>query len=79
MDRTGLRDELVIAVALAEFTYWHQETDPELSKRAWQLAVDRLADYPVEPYESLEALRAVNDRESAETVELTAVTDPESG
>jgi hypothetical protein len=78
VDRTRLRDELVIAVALAEFSYWHQATDPELSKRAWQLAVDRLADVPVEPYESLEALRAVGDREPVETVELTPITDPES-
>ncbi len=77
MDRSQFRDDLLTAVALAEFSYRHQTEDPELSRRSWQLAVDRLSGYPIDPYESLEALREVTEREAIETVEIIEITDPE--
>ncbi|WP_126664348.1 hypothetical protein [Haloterrigena salifodinae] len=50
------RDDLLIAVALTEFSVHYERVDPELSQRAWQLAADRLLEYDVGPYEVDEAL-----------------------
>ncbi|SIS20911.1 hypothetical protein [Natronorubrum thiooxidans] len=46
---TQKRDDLLIAVALTEFSVHFEQIDPELSERAWQLAADRLVEYDVDP------------------------------
>ncbi len=56
------RDNLLIAVALAEFSYRHQKESPRLAARSWQLAVSRLAKYDIDPYEAVDALRAHDRR-----------------
>ncbi|WP_076610919.1 hypothetical protein [Natronorubrum thiooxidans] len=46
---TQKRDDLLIAVALTEFSVHFEQIDPKLSERAWQLAADRLVKYDVDP------------------------------
>lgn len=43
------KDNLLVAVALVEFSVHYEQADSELSERAWQLAADCLVDYDVEP------------------------------
>ncbi|WP_228442400.1 hypothetical protein [Natrarchaeobaculum sulfurireducens] len=50
------RDDLLIAVALTEFSVQYEGVDPELSRRAWLLAADRLLEYEVEPREAINCL-----------------------
>ncbi|QCC60772.1 hypothetical protein NP511_02175 [Natrinema thermotolerans] len=50
------RDDLLVAVALTEFSVNYESADPELSRRAWQLAADRLVDHDVGPAEAVDAL-----------------------
>ncbi|PCR89331.1 hypothetical protein [Natrinema ejinorense] len=53
---TDRREDLLIAVALAEFSVHYEQADPELAERAWQLAADRLVDHDVGPAEAVDAL-----------------------
>ncbi|WP_435552744.1 hypothetical protein [Natrinema sp. CGMCC1.2065] len=53
---TDRQEDLLVAVALTEFSVHYEEADPELSRRAWQLAADRLVDHDVEPREAVNAL-----------------------
>ncbi|GAB3669573.1 hypothetical protein [Halopiger thermotolerans] len=50
------QDDLLIAIALTEFSVHYEQADPELSRRAWQLAADRLLEHDVEPQEAVDAL-----------------------
>ncbi|NUC71724.1 hypothetical protein HTZ84_05270 [Haloterrigena sp. SYSU A558-1] len=50
------RDDLLVAVALTEFSVHYETVDPDLSRRAWQLAADRLLEYDVGPRDVDEAL-----------------------
>ncbi|RKD85908.1 hypothetical protein [Halopiger aswanensis] len=34
------RDDLLVTVALTDFSVHYEQVDPELAKRAWQLAAD---------------------------------------
>jgi len=49
-------DDLLIAVALTEFSVHYEGVDRELAEHAWQLAADRLVDRDVEPAEAVDAL-----------------------
>ncbi|SEW10086.1 hypothetical protein [Natrinema salifodinae] len=53
---TDRQEDLLVAVALTEFSVYYEDTDLELAERAWQLAADRLIDYDLEPYEAVDAL-----------------------
>ena len=53
---TQKRDDLLIAVALTEFSVHFEQIDPELSERAWQLAANRLVEYDVNPEAAVAAL-----------------------
>lgn len=50
------QEDLLIAVALAEFSYETEDVDPELANHAWQLAADRLVAWDVTPAEAVKAL-----------------------
>ncbi|MFC6765445.1 hypothetical protein [Natrinema soli] len=50
------REDLLIAIALAEFSVHYEAADPELAVHAWQLAASRLVDRDVEPAEAVDAL-----------------------
>ena len=52
MSLTDRREDLLIAVALTEFSVHYEQADPELSRRAWQLAAERLLEYDIEPCEA---------------------------
>ncbi|OAQ51480.1 hypothetical protein HTG_18920 [Natrinema mahii] len=56
MPLTDRREDLLIAVALTEFSVHYEDADPELSRRVWQLAADRLLKHDVEPHEAMGAL-----------------------
>ncbi|SDD45953.1 hypothetical protein [Natrinema hispanicum] len=56
MSLTDRQEDLLIAVALTEFSVHYEQADPELSRRAWQLAADRLVDHDVEPAEAVDEL-----------------------
>ncbi|OIB58171.1 hypothetical protein [Natrialba sp. SSL1] len=43
------RDDLLSALALTELSVHYEEVDSDLSRRAWQLAADRLVEHDVEP------------------------------
>lgn len=43
------RDGLLMAFALTELSVHYEQADPKLSRRAWQLAADRLVEYDIEP------------------------------
>ncbi|WP_226479148.1 hypothetical protein [Natrinema amylolyticum] len=45
--------DLLVAVALTEFSVHYEAADPELSEEAWQLAADRLVEHDVEPAEAV--------------------------
>ncbi|WP_245800578.1 hypothetical protein [Natrinema saccharevitans] len=64
-----LRDDLMIAVALAEFSYRHQDTDAELARRAWVLADKIRETYDLDSYQSIDALRVVDELDSADGFE----------
>ncbi|WP_226008254.1 hypothetical protein [Natrinema salinisoli] len=64
------RDDLLTAVALAEFSYRWQSDSPRLAARSWQLAVSRLAKYDIDPYEAVDALRADDKRKSIAEFEI---------
>ncbi len=64
-----LRDDLLIAVSLAEFSYRHQDTDPELAKRSLALADKKFDTYDIDSYQSIDALREVDELDSAERFE----------
>jgi len=68
-----LRYDLLIAVALAEFSYRHEAEDPQLAKWSWQLAVDCLAEYDIDLHESIDALRALDDRVGTDTIPVENV------
>lgn len=50
------RDDLLVAVALTDFSVQHEDVDPVLAERAWQLAADRLVEYDVGPREVVDEL-----------------------
>ena len=56
MSLTDRQEDILIAVALTEFSVHYEQADPELSRRAWQLAADRLVDHDVEPAEAVDEL-----------------------
>lgn len=56
MSELERKDDLLIAVALSEFSVYYEQVDPELSKEAWQLAADRLTRYDLEPREAVNVL-----------------------
>jgi len=53
---TDRQEDILIAVALTEFSVHYEQADPELSRRAWQLAADRLFEHDVDPPEAIGAL-----------------------
>ncbi|UHQ96339.1 hypothetical protein [Natrinema halophilum] len=48
---TDRQENLLIAVALTEFSVHYEAVDLELSQWAWQLAADRFIEYDVRPGE----------------------------
>ena len=50
------RDDLLIAVALTEFSVHYEVAAPELAEYAWQLAADRFLEHDVAPTEAVDAL-----------------------
>lgn len=56
MTLTNRQEDLLIAVALTEFSVHYEEADPELSNEAWQLAANRLVDHDVKPAEAVNVL-----------------------
>ncbi|QLK25399.1 hypothetical protein HYG81_15095 [Natrinema zhouii] len=56
MSLTDRQEDLLVAVALTEFSVHYESADPELAERAWQLAADRLVDHDVEPAKVVGAL-----------------------
>ncbi len=54
------QEDLLIAVALAEFSYETEDVDPDLANYAWQLAADRLVTWDVTPAEAVGALNIGN-------------------
>ncbi|MDF9747906.1 hypothetical protein [Natrinema salsiterrestre] len=64
------RDDLLTAVALAEFSYRRQRDTPRLDARSWQLAVNHLSKYGIEPYEAVDALRADDKRNADAEFEI---------
>nr|WP_238709578.1 hypothetical protein [Natronorubrum halophilum] len=53
MERRG---DLLIAVALTEFSVHTEDVAPDLSERAWLLAANRLIEYDIEPEEIVNEL-----------------------
>jgi len=56
MQLTNRQEDLLIAVALTEFSVHYEAAAPELAEYAWQLAADRLLEYDVEPGEAVDEL-----------------------
>ena len=56
MSLTDRQEDILIAVALIEFSVHYEQADPELSRRAWQLAADHLLEYDVEPGEAVDEI-----------------------
>ncbi|WP_226042964.1 hypothetical protein [Natrinema sp. DC36] len=56
MSLTDRQEDLLIAVALTEFSVHYERADPELSREARQLAASRLVDHDVEPAKAVDAL-----------------------
>ncbi|PGF14450.1 hypothetical protein CP556_20110 [Natrinema sp. CBA1119] len=56
MPLTDQQKDLLIAVALTEFSVYYKQADPELAKHAWQLVASRLVDHDIEPAEAVDAL-----------------------
>ena len=56
MSLTDRQEDILIAVALTEFSVHYEAVDPKLAEHAWQLAADRLLEYDVEPREAIGAL-----------------------
>ncbi|AFZ73058.1 hypothetical protein [Natronobacterium gregoryi] len=55
-DHDKRRDDLLVALALTEFSVHYEQIDPRLAERAWQLAAGRLVEHDVEPHEVLAEL-----------------------
>jgi hypothetical protein len=58
MSLTDRQEDLLIAVALTEFSVHYVDSDPELAERAWQLAANRLVDRDVESAEAVDTLES---------------------
>ncbi|WP_222914260.1 hypothetical protein [Natrinema sp. SYSU A 869] len=56
MPESEHRDDLLIAVALTEFSVQYKQADPELAEHAWQLAATRLVDHDSRPCKAVEEL-----------------------
>ena len=54
---TDRQEDLLIAVALTEFSVHYESADPDLAEHTWQLAADRLLDYDIGPTEAVDALK----------------------
>ncbi|WP_255681344.1 hypothetical protein [Natrinema sp. SYSU A 869] len=63
MPESRYRDDLLIAVALTEFTVQYEQADPELAEHAWQLAATRLVDHDSRPASAIEELEIGTSRE----------------
>ncbi|UHQ96076.1 hypothetical protein [Natrinema halophilum] len=70
------RDDLLIAVALAEFSYRHEETNPDIAERAWTIATGYTSKYDIHPYEAIDALRVLDELEAGNAAPLE-ITDGE--
>ncbi|QCS44670.1 hypothetical protein [Natrinema versiforme] len=53
---TDRQEDLLVAVALSEFSVYYEDANPELAERTCQLAADRLVDHDVELLEAVDAL-----------------------
>ncbi|AGB34076.1 hypothetical protein C488_15327 [Natrinema pellirubrum DSM 15624] len=56
MSLTDRQEDLLVAVALTEFSVHYENADPELAKQAWQLAANRLVEYDIGPAEAIDVL-----------------------
>jgi len=56
MSLTDRQEDLLIAVALTEFSVHYEVADPELAEHAWQLVANHLLEYEAEPREAVDAL-----------------------
>ncbi|QCS44664.1 hypothetical protein [Natrinema versiforme] len=56
MSLTDRQEDLLVAVALTEFSVHYENADPELAEQAWQLAANRLVEYDIGPAEAVDAL-----------------------
>ncbi|UHQ98250.1 hypothetical protein HYG81_19390 (plasmid) [Natrinema zhouii] len=61
MPLTDRQEDLLIAVALTEFSVHYERADRELAECAWQLAADRLVDHDVGPAEAVDTLEIGSD------------------
>ena len=59
MSLTDRQEDLLIAVALTEFSVRYEEADPELAEWAWQLAANRLVEHNIESREASTNSRSV--------------------
>ncbi|WP_165874969.1 hypothetical protein [Natrarchaeobius oligotrophus] len=49
-------DDLLVALALTEFSVHYDDADRGLSSRAWQLAADQLVEYDVDARDLVDEL-----------------------
>jgi hypothetical protein len=56
MPLTDRQEDILIAVALTEFSVHYEQADPELAEHAWQLAANRLLVYDVKPREAVDEI-----------------------
>ncbi|QCS44755.1 hypothetical protein FEJ81_21010 (plasmid) [Natrinema versiforme] len=64
---TDRQEDLLVAVALTEFSVHYEDANPELAEWAWQQAADRLVDHDVGPprpsaHSRLDPKSAVNEQ-----------------
>ncbi|MDF9747879.1 hypothetical protein [Natrinema salsiterrestre] len=52
---TDRHEDLLVAVALTEFSVHYEQANPELAEQAWYLAADRLVSHDVGPAEAVDA------------------------
>ncbi|MFC6763531.1 hypothetical protein [Natrinema soli] len=57
MPLTTQQKDLLIAVALTEFSVHYEDGDPELAEYAWQLTADHLIDHDGGPAEAVDDLK----------------------
>ncbi|WP_254530446.1 hypothetical protein [Natrinema gelatinilyticum] len=64
MHLTDRQEDLLIAVALTEFSVHYEAVDLELSQWAWQLAADRFVEQDIVPREAVDKFE-IGDSESS--------------
>lgn len=58
---TSAHDDILIAAALARFSYDYSDTDPELADRAWHLAEEYAGDHGLSPADAVQQITPNSD------------------